>query len=488
MNVPDKVKAKLRELPDRPGIYLMRDRSGRVIYVGKAVSLRKRVQSYFRQGTLRSAEPKIRGLIRSIDSFDFLVVRNEAEAVLTEGRCIKEYRPRYNTLLRDDKRFLMLKVNLNDPFPRFTLCRIRRKDQAAYFGPYANSGAARVSREFIEKRFGLRVCRTRVPGPEDHKHCLNDVIRFCSAPCVGKVSSEDYCERVEQACAFLRGDQPELLVDLEKEMKEYAAAKNFERAAELRDTLFLVRGAIRQRASGKSTFAFKAEHAQRGVQELREVLGLEKPPRVIECFDISNISGTLAVGSMVCAVDGMPKPNRYRLFRIKTVEGIDDPGMMAEVIRRRYKRLVSEGAALPDLVLVDGGITQLGAARAELDELGLADLPSGGLAKRFEEIHWPDRAVPLQLPLDSPALQVLQRIRDEAHRFALTYHRKLRSRRLKESALDEVPGIGEKRKAQILGHFGSIDRLRKASVEDIAAVPGLGESIARLIVETLRRG
>lgn len=486
MKISSKVQSKLHELPDKPGVYLMRDRDGRVIYIGKAVSLRKRVRQYFRQGTLRSAEPKLRGLIRSIDDFDYLVVRNEAEATLTEGRFIKEYRPRYNTFFRDDKRFLILRIHPKDPYPRFTLCRFQRDDGAIYFGPYASAASARATKAFVEKRFGLRACRPRVPGATDYKHCLNDIIRYCSAPCIGKISPEAYRERVAQACAFLRGEAPEHLADVENEMRQQAEAMNYEKAAALRDTLALLRRAVRQRATGKSTLEMKVEDARRGVDALQAELGLPRRPEVIECYDISNISGTHAVGSMVCAVEGMPQRNRYRLFRIKTVQGSDDPGMMAEVIKRRFSRLLVEKKSLPDLVLVDGGPTQLHAARKELDALGLETLPALGLAKRFEEIYAePNSRMPVRLALDSPALKVLQRIRDEAHRFALMYHRKLRGRKIRDSALDEIPGIGAKRKRLLLEHFGSVARLRKARVEQIAEVPGIGTSMARLIREEL---
>jgi excinuclease ABC subunit C len=498
MRLPEQVKKKLQTLPDKPGVYFMRDRHGKIIYVGKAVSLRSRVRSYFRQGTLRSAEPKLRGLIRSIADFEFLVLRNDAEATLTEGRLIKEYRPRYNVLFRDDKRFLLLRVDPSEPFPRFTTCRIKKDDQAVYFGPYANSAAVYAAKEFVEKRFGLRVCRPRVPGPQDHKHCLNDIIRYCSAPCIAKVSPEAYRERVNEALAFMRGDRPELLKDIREAMAKAAAAQHYEKAAALRDTLLLLQEAIKRRIRGEKTLAIRAEDARAGIEQLQRALGLASAPRVIETYDISNISGTFAVGSMVCAVDGIPQRNRYRLFRIKTVEGSDDPRMMAEVIERRYARVVEEKGALPDLVIVDGGITQLRAARGALDGLGLRELPAVGLAKRFEEIYpmamayearrdAPGKALrqPIRLPEDSPALKVCKHIRDEAHRFALTYHRRLRMKRLRESILDDVPGIGEKRKELMLGHFGSIARLRRASVEDLQTIPGVGPAMAGLIKETV---
>lgn len=511
MSLSDKVKARLQELPSKPGVYLMRDRQGRIIYVGKAASLRSRVQSYFRKGTLRSAPPKLRGLIHSIDSFDFIVLRTEAEATLTEGRMIKDYRPRYNVDFRDDKRFLLLRVNIHEPFPRFDLCRIQKDDGALYFGPYASSQAARAALEFMDKRFGLRRCKPRDPGPADHKHCLNDIVRFCSAPCIARIAREAYLARVEEACAFLRGERPDVLQEIRAAMEKEAEGRQFEKAAALRDTLLMLQRLIKERTRARKSLELRESEALDGVSELRQVLHLDHRPRVIEAYDISNISGTHAVGSMVCAVDGVPHKNRYRLFRIKTIAGSDDPGMMAEVIRRRYSRNVAEHAPMPDLVLVDGGITQLRAARAELDRLGLAALPAAGLAKQFEEIHTIDlsgvgrdgspsrpssvdpgalgeRALPssvIRLPLESNALKVLRQIRDEAHRFALTYHRRLRLRRIRESVLDEVRGLGDRKKAALLQHFGSVTRLRKASPEAIAAVSGIGPAMARAIRATL---
>ena len=488
MSLSDQIHRKLQDLPDKPGVYFLRDRRGKIIYVGKANSLRDRVRSYFRRSTLRSAPPKLRGLIHSTDDLEYLVLRTEAEATLTEGRLIKEYRPRYNVDFKDDKRFLLLRVHRADPWPRMDLCRIRRDDGAEYFGPYASSPAARAALEFTDKRFGLRRCPPREPGPDDHRHCLNDIVRYCTAPCVARITREDYLRRVDEACAFLRGERPELLQAIEQEMEKAAEARNFERAAVLRDTLLLLRRAVRERTRARKSPAMREEDARRGTNEIRNALGLARRPRVIEAYDCSNISGTHAVGSLVCAVDGLPHRNRYRLFRIRTAKGRDDPAMMAEVIRRRFSRAVAERQALPDLVLVDGGIAQLRAARAELDRLGLADLRVAGLAKRFEEIYpgaGSSREV-VRLPADSPALLVLKQIRDEAHRFALTYHRRLRAKRIRESALDEIEGIGRKRKERLLAHFGSLLRLKRASPDEIAAVPGIGPLTARMIANRLR--
>lgn len=487
----DKITQRLVNVPDQPGVYLMRDRAGRVIYVGKAASLKRRVRSYFTPATFRRAEPKLRGLLRSVDDFEYVVLRSEAEAVLTEGRLIKEYKPRYNVLFKDDKRFLLLRVDPAEPFPRFTTCRLRKEDGARYFGPYASSAAARAALDFIEKQYGLRRCRPRRPGPADHRHCLADILRYCSAPCLGRVTGPDYHARVEEACAFLRGERPAVLADLRAAMDEAARGLDFERAAALRDSLRLLREAVKQRARPRASAELRAEAAARGVADLQAHLGLRAPPRVIECYDISNISGTLAVGSRVCALDGLPDRRRYRLFRIRTVEGSDDPAMMREVLTRRFARAGEPGWAPPDLVLVDGGLTQLRAAQTALAELGHGGVPLAGLAKRFEEIYHgpPGGERVLRLPPDAPALHVLQRLRDEAHRFALTYHRRLRLRRIRESALDEIPGVGARRKRQLLERFGSVRRLARATAEEIAAAaPGLGGQTAREILEHLGHG
>lgn len=461
----------------------MRDRDGKIIYVGKAASLRKRVQSYFREHTRRSALPKIRSLIHSIADFDIVVLNSEAEAILTEGRLIKEYRPYYNTLWKDDKRFVMIRVDVQHPLPKVERCRIRKNDGALYFGPYTSGLAVKVTLEFLERYFGIRRCRPRIPDEETYRHCSNDIIANCSAPCIGKVSPEEYQNRVGEACAFLRGERMDLLKNLRAEMELAAGEHRFEDAAALRDMLLQLQTAVRERAKVRKTPKMKQDEARKGLRELQERLHLPSEPRVIECFDISNISGTSSVASMVCAVEGIPYPNRYRRFRIKTVEGADDPRSMAEVVRRRYSRLLREDRPLPGLVMVDGGITQLRAAKAALVELGLGTLSIVGLAKRYEEVVWDyeNNTGNLVLPRHSAALNVVTRLRDEAHRFAIAYHRDLRRRRILESRLDEIPGIGASRKESLLKHFGSMIRLGRAPVEEIANVPGIGAKTAELI-------
>ena len=479
-----KVRDKLAALPGKPGVYLMRNSLGRIIYVGKAASLRNRVSSYFRPATFAKADPKLRGLIRSIDDLDFIVLRSEAEATLTESRLIKDYRPRYNIELKDDKRFLLLKVRPDDPCPRFEAVRLRKDDGARYWGPFASAASAWASLEFVEREFGIRHCAAAHPGPDDHKHCIDDVVRFCAAPCIGKTAPEDYRAHVLEACAFLDGDRPAHLETLKKRMEEAAAEMRFEKAAALRDWyLLLVRG-LRERAVVRKTPPIQRAEADAGLAELQRLLALPAPPHRMECYDISNISGTLSVASQVVSIDGVPTPSHYRMYRIKTVEGSNDPASMAEVIRRRFTRALSEGEPLPDLVMVDGGLTQLRAARAELDALGLRDRPRlTGIAKQYEELYHDPSAEqpPLRFSANSPALHVIQRLRDESHRFALTYHRKLRARLIRESVLDDVPGIGAKRKAQLLAHFGSLSRMKAATLSDLESAPGLSRDTALLL-------
>ncbi len=482
----EKVQAKLLELPDKPGCYIMRDRRGKIIYVGKAVSLRKRVQSYFRTGTWRRADPKLRGLVKSVDDFDILVLRNEAEALLTESQLIKDYKPRYNVDFKDDKRFLMLRIDLKDPWPMFRAVRIRRDDGALYLGPYISSAATYAAMDFVEKKFGLRKCHPHEPGPEDHHHCINDIVRYCSAPCVGRISREAYLERAKEACAFLRGERPALLEELRAAMERAGAVARFEEAATLRDMWFMLKDIIHQRARAAMPRINRDDDALEGVKELQKVLGLADMPRVIECYDISNISGTLSVASMVCLVQGRPIPSRYRHFRIKTIEQADDPGMMAEVIRRRFLRSREEREVLSDLVIVDGGVAQLNAALGALMELGMNKPAIIGLAKKFEEIYVHGRREPVRLLPGSSALHVLQRARDEAHRFALAHHLRLRAKRIRESVIDDIPGVGGARKRDLLKHFGSVKRLVRATSDEIAAVPGFGPKLAEQVAAWMK--
>lgn len=498
MPVTDQIRNKLSQVPHKPGVYLMKDRFGTVIYVGKARDLRRRVSQYFHPSRRQGWDLKFNALVDAIHDFDIHIVRSEPESLLLEGRLIKEFQPRYNISFRDDKRFLLLKVNLNDPIPRFTLTRIKQDDGARYFGPFAHSSALRSTLAMARRKFNLRGCRPLTPSEADYKHCLYANLKYCTAPCIGNVSREQYLLQVRAACDFLSGQSAEMEEQLEAEMKKAAAALEFEKAAELRDALDDLRRTMKktekfERLPYKLPLAIDPA---RDMRELGQVLGLPRPPARIEGFDISNISGTFAVASMVSFKDGRPDRSNYRRFRMKTVTGQDDFACMAETIRRRYSRLVKEREEtpepeaapaeagpqpetnLPDLILIDGGKGQLNAARAELEKLGLGGRPIIGLAKEFEEIYRPGESEPLRLDHNTGPLKLLQRVRDESHRFANTYNAKLRLRKISESILDEFPGIGQRRKAALLKRFGSIQRLRLASIEQIAEVPGFGGKAA----------
>jgi len=496
--ISDSIRKKLNALPHKPGVYLMRDRFGTVVYVGKARDLRKRVSQYFHLSRRMGWDLKFNALVEAICDFDFHVVRSEPEAFLLEGKLIKEFHPRYNISFRDDKRFLMLKVNLNDPIPNFTFTRLKKDDGARYFGPFSNSGALRNTLALVRRQFNLRGCRVFTPGKTDYKHCLYAHLKYCTAPCIGNVTREQYLEQVRAACDFIEGQCHEMKEQLEVEMKKAAVAQDYEKAASLRDLIRdLKETTKRERKFERLPYTLPLSvDPQRDLVELAKVLGLREPPQRIEGFDISNISGTFAVASLVSFRNGRPDRANYRRFKIKTVEGQDDFAGMAEVVKRRYTRLLNEGRArspseprrtrdsapypnLPDLILIDGGKGQLNAACNELKKLGLEKIPVIGLAKEFEEIYLPGESKPLRPGLDHPAVKLLQRIRDECHRVANSYNAQLRIKRISESVLDEFPGIGEQRKQALLKKFGSVQRLRAATLEQIAAVPGFGGKAAK---------
>src|SRR6202048_4040408 len=506
---PDLAK-KVHEVPHKPGVYLMRDRFHRVIYVGKARDLRKRVSSYFLPSKLAVADIKTRAMLEAVWDFETHAVRSEAESLLLEGKLIKEYRPRYNISFRDDKRFLVVKIDMSEEWPRFRLARFKKDDGARYFGPYAHSGALRQTLNFMRKKFGVLTFGRGSPTERELKSSTYQVpVRL------SEITVEQYRERVAQACEFLEGRSREMITALEEEMRKAAEKTDFEKAAELRNMIEDVRKTTRStrrftRGSLPSTIDPLAD-----VQALADALQRPHPPRVMECFDISNISTTHVVASMVCFRDGVPDKDCYRRYRVRTVEGQDDFASMAEVVRRRYSRVLLEAreanpeaaefsqenpvetlrnsgdqfvaVRLPDLIIVDGGKGQLSSACRELQRLGLHDLPIIGLAKEHEEIYRPGRAMPVQLPEDSGALHLLQRIRDEAHRFANTYHQLLMKKRIGESILDDCPGVSQNRKNLLLRKFGSVNRLRKASVEQIAATEGIGPKLAEEVHRFLER-
>jgi excinuclease ABC subunit C len=629
---------RLRALPARPGVYIMRDAQGDVIYVGKAANLRSRVRSYF--GAPHSLEPKTRNLASSVADFDYIVTGNAQEALHLEATLVKRHQPVFNIRLKDDKHYPYLKVDLNDPWPRVYITRRVESDGARYFGPYASASSVRTTLDIVKKLFPWRSCTKTITG-RDPRPCLDYYIHRCIAPCTGYCTKEEYDRVIRQTILFLEGRTDEVIGDLRTRMEEAADALRFERAGSLRDQIraiervsekqltaytrpvdedvfglaradgeacvqvFFIRGTkmigadhfsldgtqdeadtevmgsflkqfyesatyvprrivvplavaeqaliqswlaerrggsvqllVPQRGEKRRLVEMATDNARESLamervkwladtgktraalEELTEELNLPQLPRRIECYDISDIQGTSAVGSMVVFVDGHPRPAEYRRFRIKTVAGANDFAMLAEVLRRRFKRASVETApssaadgpassarggfasgegggdggqppetegwaALPDLVIVDGGKGQVSAAHDVMRDLAVGHVPLAGLAKRNEELFLVDEAEPVVLPRTSQALYLLQRVRDEAHRFAITYHRKVRQKAGMRSALDSVPGVGPKRKQALLRKFGSVKGIREASLDDIAATVGFTRRLAEKVKEHL---
>jgi len=611
--VPEKLRKQLAALPTAPGVYIMRNAKGEVIYVGKAAKLRDRVRSYF--GSPRGLQPKTYALRQQVDDFEYIVVGNAGEALILEATLIKRHQPFFNIRLKDDKRYPYLKVDVQNPWPRVYITRRIEKDGARYFGPYANAGSVRETLDLVKKLFPWRSCTKEITG-RDARPCLDYYIKRCIAPCTGFCTPEDYREVVDQVLLFLEGRSEDVLRRLRRQMEAAADELQFERAAMVRDQLraiertverqivgttrdedvdifglardgdqacaqvlfvrgtqmigrdhFLLEGAqdesdetvltnfllqyyegaqyvpklvvtpgeiedaatleqllterrgtrvevrVPERgekrrlmelanANAKETLDMlrvkwlaDSDKTRQALEQLQEELALAAPPRRIECYDNSNIQGASAVSSMVVFEDGKPANTQYRRFRVKTVTGADDFATMAEIMRRRFKRAQSSGESeahaaddrweLPDLVIIDGGKGQLGAARQAMQELGVHHIPTVGLAKRFEELFVPDEDEPIVLPRGSEGLFLVQRIRDEAHRFAITYHRQLRAKSSIQSALDTIPGIGPKRKKALMAKFGSVRGIRDANVDDIAATVGFTRALAERVKDAL---
>jgi excinuclease ABC subunit C len=596
---------QLRALPAKPGVYLFKDKEGKVIYVGKAANLNSRVRSYF--GAPSNLSSKIQRLVAKIQDFEFVVTNSEQEALILECNMIKKYTPRYNVRLKDNKTFPYLKIDTNEDWPGVYITRRVQKDGARYFGPFASAGSVRKTLRLIKKIFPFRSCSKRIEG-KDKRPCLDYYIRRCLGPCIGAVGKQEYHDVINQVILFLQGKQELILRELNAKMKAAAQQLQFERAALLRDQInaiekviegqriaitlqgekdiiglaqnekqayvelfsirnnkligqdhFIMEGIqgespgqimtsfvkqyyasasyipplillqhpvdepvvlsewleqqrggrvelqVPQRGAKKKLVNTAAENAAQGLhlaqakemkvevissglQELKNRLRLPKMPRRIECYDVSNIQGALAVGSMVVLEKGWPKPAHYRRFRIKTVAGADDYAMIQETLRRRFKRsLTGEGtwAIIPDLVLIDGGKGQLNAALEVRQELELGSIPMVSLAKENEEVFIPGDPQPVYIAKDSPALHILQRARDEAHRFAISYHRKLRHKEAITSALDNIPGIGPRRKKALLKKFGSIEAIKEASSEELSQTEGITLALAQKVKEEL---
>jgi excinuclease ABC subunit C len=597
--VPDKVAAKLPHLPDGPGVYLWKSGDGQILYVGKAKSLRSRVRSYF--ATDHEESPRTRHLVGRITDVETIVVPTEAHALILEANLIKEYRPRFNISLRDDKSYPYIKVTVHEAFPRVYVTRQLQNDGARYFGPYTDVGAMRRALNVVKRIFTVRSCNYDMPREMPERPCLDYFIHRCKAPCILAQSQLEYRAMIEEVVLFLEGRPDEVMRRVKERMESASSSLDFERAAELRDALqhleqmeeptvvleveggdrdvigfardgddacavlLRIRGGkllsrehsflvnvegendsailsaylagryvalrerarqllvpfdfddrdlleqslkdvkimIPQRGSRRELVDLAQQNARHLLEELRAAslegattagdpvyelgreLGLQRLPRTMVCFDISTTQGTDTVGAGVWFENGRPKRAEYRKFRVKSVEGTDDFASMREVVTRYFQRRRTDEKPLPDLVVIDGGKGQLSAAHEALESLGLTDRPLISLAKREEEVFVWGREAPIRMSRRSTALRMLQQIRDEAHRFAVTYNRKRRTMRTVTSELLKVPGIGPVKRRRLLQEFGSIQGVREAGEEAISRVRGFNTEQARRLLESL---
>lgn len=615
MAIPESLRTSIASLPRRPGVYVFRDALGEILYVGKAKSLRDRVRSYFRRDAADSL--KLARMVPQISSVESFLTGSEPEALLLESNLIKEYRPRFNVQLRDDKSFPYVKVTVAEAYPRVLVTRTLEADGSKYFGPFTGVGTMRRALRLICRRYHVRTCHYDLPARAPDRPCLDYHIDRCLAPCVGFQGRESYRAAIDEVVSILSGNTAELKREIHARMTEAANSLEFEVAAELRDVIrgleilerrqttvdfrggdrdvlgvaveagsactillrvrdghllgrevrflanvdaedreavvdaalkgFLLRradvppqvlvptdfpdrellesllserraGSVRilrpGRGTGRRLLELASRNAEHLLQEraapdgpsidgegeidspeaappaalgLARALHLQAPPRDLVCFDISTLGGRESVGSAVWLRDGRPHREEYRRFRIRgTRDGVtDDYAMMQEVVSRYFQRRVSEGRALPDLILIDGGRGQLGAALQALEGAGASDVPVAALAKRREELYLPGRDTPLVLDGFEPALHWLQRVRDEAHRFAVGYNRTLRRKRTLKSVLGDVPGVGATREAELLRRFGSPAAIARLQLEEIVQVPGIGPATARRILDSL---
>ncbi len=480
-----KLKEKIRHLPEGPGVYLMKDRFGSVLYVGKAKNLKRRVSSYFQPSRrMRVEQPKVAAMLDLVYDFEILEVHSESEALLLEGRLIKEWKPKYNTDFVDDKRFLHVRVDLNSALPRFRLVRFRSDDHSLYFGPFAHSGLLRRTLQEMRLKFGILLGDGNPQQQADGTWQLYDDVRAEIYGHPNFVTAAEYRARAEAACAFLEGKSREWLEELEILMHKAAENRDYERAAELRDVIQALRRTT-ERTRKFTHASLVPGDREESLRELQEALGLDQPPRTMECFDISHISGSFCVASMVHFQDGRPDRRNYRRYQIKSFIGNDDFRAMCEVVGRRYARLQREGKPFPDLIVIDGGAGQVGAALRAFLENELEPPQLIGLAKKRETIIFSDGRPALNLPGNHRGRLLLQFIRDEAHRHANAYNAELRRRKLRETILDDYSGLGPSKRKALLDHFGSLERMRKASVEELQAVEGIGPKLARGLREFL---
>ena len=470
----------VKGFPDRPGVYLMRDENGEIIYVGKAKSLRKRVSSYFRH---THASPRLNKLVDTIRDISTMRTESEIEALILENRLIKLYQPFFNVDLKMNERYAYIKITA-EKHPRIIVTRVKMDDGAVYIGPYVRVSEVRALLRLVERYLPLRSCGGAEAKPQNGRPCMKYSLGRCLAPCCGLCTENEYRDRVADVALLLQGHGAELVERLRKRMDKAAREMKFEEAAHLRDTIRAIWRVSRQQntipeiPSGKDNFWEVLNSMQR-------TFHLPVLPWRIDGFDISHSAGNFTVGVAVVFEQGYPNPSLYRKFNIRTVEGIDDFRSMKETLTRRYKRCLEGQEPLPQLILIDGGPVQLEFAMQALDDLGIHNIPIISLAKEFEEVYMPNQKEPVRLDHTDPVLRLLQHVRDESHRFAITSHRTRRGKSFTRSKIEEVPGIGRAKAAMLITKFGSVRAIKDLPPEELAAAPGIGPALAKRILAKL---
>lgn len=470
----------VKGFPDRPGVYLMRDENGEIIYVGKAKSLRKRVSSYFRH---THASPRLNKLVETIRDISTMRTETEIEALILENRLIKLYQPFFNVDLKMNERYAYIKITA-EKHPRIIVTRVKMDDGAVYIGPYVRVSEVRALLRLVERYLPLRSCGGAEAKPQNGRPCMKYSLGRCLAPCCGLCTENEYRDRVADVALLLQGHGAELVERLRKRMDKAARELKFEEAAHLRDTIRAIWRVSRQQntipeiPSGKDNF-------WEVLNSMQKTFHLPVLPWRIDGFDISHSAGNFTVGVAVVFEQGYPNPSLYRKFNIRTVEGIDDFRSMKETLTRRYKRCLEGQEPLPQLILIDGGPVQLEFAMQALDELGVHNIPIISLAKEFEEVYMPNQKEPVRLDHTDPVLRLLQHVRDESHRFAITSHRTRRGKSFTRSKIEEVPGIGRAKAAMLITKFGSVRAIKDLPPEELAAAPGIGPALAKRILAKL---
>ena len=474
----------IRRFPDKPGVYLMHDGEGRTIYIGKAKSLKKRVSSYFRHSGF--ASPRLAKLVSQISDISTIRTESDAEAMVLESRLIKLYQPFFNIELKMGERYPFIKITQED-YPRALVTRFKQDDGAVYIGPFVRTRDLRSLLRLAERYFPLRTCSLPLQKdkpPARERPCMRHTLGLCLAPCVYPQVEPKYRERVADLILLLQGRGADLANRLHKRMDTAASRLEFEEAARLRDTIRSIWRVNRQRLSTPAMNG-DSEDDWLPLKRLQEVLNLPLLPWRIDGFDISHTGGDNTVGVVVVFEQGIANPSLYRRFNIRTVSDVDDFRSMEETLERRYKRVIESEEPLPQLILIDGGPVQLDFARKALHALGLDQVATVALAKREEELFVPGRPEPIRLDLHDPGLRLLQRVRDESHRFAVSSHRKKREKKFSKSTLEDIPGMGKNKVAQLLSRFGSVRAIAKLDEKELSTIPGVGPVLAARILKAL---